>query len=126
MTAFILCIVASWRTVLLAIAVSVAFFVCERILEQIVIDASLGNEVRMSLLPDVLALTRMMLLGCVGVLFGTVLGAAISAYRVYRILYPKFIRGGPNAIALYWLTTKYHSGCPAAGFEVAAFLASMK
>ncbi|MHB1086628.1 MAG: hypothetical protein ACYCZ0_02660 [Minisyncoccota bacterium] len=47
------------------------------------------------------------------------LGSIGNAYRYYLILYPRFVRGGRDAIALYMLRASHHKGCPAAGCKVA-------
>jgi hypothetical protein len=125
MLAFVLCLTTMWRVVLVAsIAVALIHFggwVAEHLIIDVTNRSGLSRATQ--LLPVALEEVRTMFFFYATLIYVVALGSICNAYRVYRILYPKFARGGRDAIAFYWWHTSHHGGCPAAGFRVAVVLA---
>jgi|SRR3989344_2010506 len=122
MVPFLLCFAALWNVALIAL-ISVLFFLgVGQLIEWLLIAAAEGHPVRTALLPVLLEGNRELFHGIAIFLACVWPATALMAYRVFRILHPLFVRGGKDAVALYWMTTNYHQGCPAAGFRVAVIL----
>jgi len=115
--ALMLCFVALWRIMLLALVMAFIYVYVPSAMFQ-------GNHLAIELPPGTLITIRGFFLGCAFVILIAAALAGCNAYRVYLKLYPRFVRGGKDAVALYWFTTEHHNGCPEGGFRVAAFLAT--
>ncbi len=125
MLGFALCFMAMWRVVMMAAVMTTVFILCGMGLEHVVVNVSSRSALAMEELPTVLWSVRTYFWNLEAMILFLTFGSVCNAYRVYRILYPKFVRGGRDAIQFYWWQTSHHGGCPAAGFKVAVILAAL-
>ncbi|TSC62033.1 MAG: hypothetical protein Athens041674_582, partial [Parcubacteria group bacterium Athens0416_74] len=77
-------------------------------------------------LPSTREFIQVQLLAWEVVVLLVALGSIGNAYRYYLILYPKFVRGGRDAIAMYAQRASHQGGCPYAGCKVAAGLSLLQ
>lgn len=125
MYAFVLCAAAMWRVVPAAIVIILISNLTAWAVEHVAIAVTYQSDLASSIaqLPATRELIQVQLLTWEVAIALVALGHIGNAYRYYLILYPKFVRGGRDAIALYMLRASHHKGCAAAGFKVAAVCA---
>jgi hypothetical protein len=125
MYAFALCVAAMWRvipaTLVIILISNLGAWAVEYVAVAVTYQSGLASSIAQ--LPATRELIQVQLLAWEVVVLLVALGYIGNAYRYYLILYPKFVRGGRDAIALYMLRASHHKGCPAAGFKVAVVCA---
>lgn len=127
MYAFMLCIIAMWRVVPAAIVIIFVSNLGAWLVEYIAVGVTYQSGLTTSIaqLPATREFIQVQLLAWEIIVVLVALGCIGNAYRYYLILYPKFARGGRDAIAFYAKRASHQGGCPLAGCKVAAALATL-
>lgn len=120
-----LCIIAMWRVVPAAIVIIVVSNLAAWAVEHVVSEITYRSGLLAAIgqLPSKLEFIQVQLLAWEVIVILVALGCIVNAYLYYLVLYPKFVRGGRDAIAFYAKRASHQGGCPLAGCKVAAALA---